>query len=155
MFGKLEQRCCKTKLLTAPLREEHPGLQDKNLESFKAKEESFKRMKIVSSDAFWKYSSAEAVEASFEIAYSIALAKNLHNIGKTLIKLCMLTAASLVLGEANRKERAKIFLTDPTVKTRNDEITEDIELQVLENINKSCAFALQCDETTDIVEMFQ
>ena len=25
-------------------------------------------MKIVSSDAFWKYSSAKAVEASFEIA---------------------------------------------------------------------------------------
>ena len=41
------------------------------------KEESFKRMKIVSNDTFWKYSSAKAMQASFEIAYLIALAKNL------------------------------------------------------------------------------
>ena len=68
------------------LRKKHPGLQNKILEFFRAKEELFKRMKIVSSDVFRKYSYAEAVEALFEIAYLIALA------------IALLKAASLVLG---------------------------------------------------------
>ena len=55
-------------------------------------------MNIMCSDVFWKYSSAEAVEASFEIAYSIALAKKPHNIEEILIKPCLLKAANLVLG---------------------------------------------------------
>ena len=75
--------------------------------------------------------------------------------GKTLIKSCMLKAASLVLGEANRKELMKISLSDFTVKTRIHENAEDTELQVLKKINKSLAFAIQCNETTDIAQMFQ
>ena len=81
------------------------------------------------------------------MAYFIGLAKKPHNVGETLRKPCMLKAFCLVLGEANRKEWAKIFLSDSTVKTRIDEIAVDIKLQVLEKINKSCAFAIQCDET--------
>ena len=49
-------------------------------------------------------------------------------------------AASLVLGEANGKKPVKflslslsLFLSGSTVKTRVDEIVEDIELQVLKN----------------------
>ena len=40
-------------------------------------------MKIVSSEAFWKYSYAKVVETSFEITYLIALAKKPQDIGKT------------------------------------------------------------------------
>ena len=68
-------------------------------------------MKIVSSDAPRKYSSVEAVKASFEIAYSIARAKKPHNIGETSTKPCMLKAFSLVLVEVNRKKLAKISLS--------------------------------------------
>ena len=88
-------------------------------------------MKIVSSDAFRKYLSAEALGVSFEIAYLIALAKRPHNNRDTLIKPCVLKAASLGLGEANRKELAKISFSDSTVKIRINEIAEDIEFQVL------------------------
>ena len=84
----------------------------------------------MSSDA--KYSSSKAEETSFETAYLIALAKKLHNIGERLIKPCMLKAATLVLGEDNRKELAKISLANSMVKTRIDKIAEDIELPVLE-----------------------
>ena len=128
MSGKLKQRCFKTKLLTMPFisKTSWPTRQEFK-EFFEAKEDS-NGIKIVSSDAFWKYSSAEAVEASLEIAYLIALAKNSHNIGKALIKPCMLKATSLVLGKVNRKELAKTSLSDSTVKTRIDEIAEDIEL---------------------------
>ena len=56
-------------------------------------------MKILSADSFCQSSSAEVVEASFEIALMIAQAKKPHNIGETLIKPYMLKATSLVLGK--------------------------------------------------------
>ena len=100
----------------------------------------------MSSDAFRKYLSDKAVEASFEIAYLIVLAKKPHDIRKTFIKPCMVKATSLGFGEANRKELKKILFSDSTVKTRIDEIAEDIDLQVLEKIKKPCC------ETTDIAQ---
>ena len=48
--------------------------------------------------------------------------------------------ANLVLGEANSKKLAKISLSDSTVKSRIDEMAEDIELQLLEKLNKSPLF---------------
>ena len=53
-------------------------------------------MKITSKEIFCQSPSAEVVEASFEIANMIALAKKLHNIGETLIKPCMIKATSLI-----------------------------------------------------------
>ena len=96
MLGKLEQRCIKTKSFTAPFTIKTSWHTRQELRIFESKEELFKRMKIVSSNAFQKYSSAEAVEASSKIAYLIALAKKPHNIGGTSIKPCMLKEASLV-----------------------------------------------------------
>ena len=69
----------------------------------------------MSSDAIRKYLFAKAVEASFKIANLIVLAKKPHNIGETSIKPCMVKAARLVLGEDNRKDLAKICLSDSTV----------------------------------------
>ena len=112
-------------------------------------------MKIASSELFRQSSPAEAVEASFEIAHMIAQAKKPHNLGETLKKPCMLKAASLVLGETNSKKLAMISLSDSTTKTRIDELSNDIELQVLEKIHASPFFAIQCDETTDVAQLSQ
>ena len=67
----------------------------------------------------------------------------------------MLKVASLVLGEDNRKGLAKIFPSDSAVKTSIEKIEEDINLQVLDKINKLCAFAIQSDETIGIAQMLQ
>ena len=67
------------------------------------------------------------------MAYLIPLARQCHNFEKIFIKPCMLKTASLVLGEANRKELTKISLSDSTLKTVIDEI-EDVDLQVLKKI---------------------
>ena len=67
-------------------------------------------MKIASKETFCLLPSAELVEASFEIAHMIAQAKKPHNIGETLIKPCMIKAASLVLGVASSNKLAKISL---------------------------------------------
>ncbi|XP_039258064.2 protein FAM200C-like [Styela clava] len=112
-------------------------------------------MKIVGEKSFRQSSSAEVVEASYEIANMIARAKKPHNIGETLIKPCMLKAASLLLGEKNSKKLANISLSDSTIKPRIDELAKNIELQVIEKIHSSPCFAIQCDETTDLTQLSQ
>ena len=94
-------------------------------------------MKILSADSCCQSSSAEVVEASFEIALMIVQAKKPHNIGETLIKPCMLEATGLVLGETNSKKLGKIPLSNSTLKTRIDELANDIERQVLQKIQAS------------------
>ena len=79
-------------------------------------------MKIASKETLCQSPSAEVVEAPFEIANMIAPAKKPHNIGETLIKPCMIKAASLVLGVASSNKLAKISLSDSTIKTRIDEL---------------------------------
>ena len=79
-------------------------------------------MKIASKETFCQSPSAEVVEASFEIANMISQAKKPHNIGETLIKPCMIKAASLVLRVASSNKLAKISLYDSTIKTRIDEL---------------------------------
>ena len=112
-------------------------------------------MKIACAENFSQLSSAELVEASFEIAQMIVQAKKPQNIGETLIKPCMLKVSSLVLGESNSKKLAKISLSDSTIKTRIDEVANDIECQVLQKIHASPYFAIQCDETTDVAQLSQ
>ena len=50
------------------------------------------------------------------------------------IKPCMIKTASLVLGVASSNKLAKISLSDTTIKTRIDELENDIEFQVLQKI---------------------
>ena len=110
-------------------------------------------MKILSADGFCQSSSAEVVEASFEIALMIAQAKKPHNIGEALIKPCMLKATTLVLGETNSKKLAKISLSNSTLKTHIVELANDIESKVLQKMQASPFIAIQCDETTDVAQM--
>ena len=106
------------------LETKHPGHQSKSLAFFQSKKHSLKK-KILSADTFCQSSSAEVVEASFEIALMMAQAKKPHNIGEILIKPCMLKVTSLVLGETNSKKLAKISLSNSPLKTRIVEL--DVE----------------------------
>ena len=65
----------------------------------------------------------------------------------------MLKATSLVLGETNSKKLAKISFSNSTIKTLVDELTNDIECQVLQKMQVSPFFAIQCDEMTDVAQM--
>ena len=154
-FENLSNDALRPSRLQRHLKTKHPSHQDKPLSFFQSKKDSFKKMKIASSELFRQSSPAEAVEASFEIAQMIAQAKKPHNVGETLIKPCMLKAASLVLGETNSKKLAMISLSDSTIKTGIDELSNDIELQVLEKIHASPFFAIQCDEITDVARLSQ
>ena len=154
-FEKLSNDALRPNRLKRHLQTKHSLHQTKPLAFFQSKKDSFKKMKIACAENFSQLSSAELVEASFKIAQMIAQAKKPQNIGETLIKPCMLKASSLVLGESNSKKLAKISLSDSTIKTRIDELANDIECQVLQKIYASPYFAIQCDETTDVAQLSQ
>ena len=65
----------------------------------------------------------------------------------------MLKATGLVLGETNSKKLVKISLSNSTIKTRINELANDIECQILQEMQASPFFAIQCDETTDVAQM--
>ena len=85
-YEKLSNDTMRPSRLKRHLEAKHPSHQNESLAFFQSKKDSFKKMKILSADSFCQLSSAEVVEASFEIALIIAQAKKPHNIGKTLIK---------------------------------------------------------------------
>ena len=109
-FEKLRNDALRPNRLKRHLQTKHSLHQMKPLAFFQSKKDFFRKMKIARAENFSQLSFAELVEASFEIAQMIAQAKKPHNIGKTLIKPCMLKASSLVLGESNSKKLAKITL---------------------------------------------
>ena len=154
-FEKLRNDALRPNRLKRHLQTKHPLHQTKPLNFFQSKKDSFKKMKIICAENFGQSSSAEVVEASYEIAQMIAQAKKPHNIGESLIKPCTLKASSLVLGESNSKKLAKISPSDSTIKARIDELANDIKCQVLQQIQESPYFAIQCDETTDVAQFSQ
>ena len=136
-YEKLSNDVLRPSRLKRHLKTKYPGHQNKSLAFFQTKKNSFKKMKILCADSFCQSLSAEVVEASFEIALMIAQAKKPHNFGETLIKPCMLKATSLVLKETNSKKLAKISLSISIIKTRIDELVNDIECQVLQKMQVS------------------
>jgi len=110
-------------------------------------------MEIASRECFCQSTTAEAVEASYEIAHMIAKEKKPQIIGETLIKPCMLKADSLVLGR--RTAKRKISHSDSSIKTQINELAKDIECQVLKKVHASPIFVIQCDETTDVAQLSQ
>ena len=137
MFSNLSNDSLRPIRLQRHLQTKHSNHQDKPLTFFQSKKDSFKKMRIASKETFCLLLSAEVVEASFEIAYIIAQAKKPHNAVETLIKPYMIKAASLVLGVASSSKLAKIFISDSTIKTRIDELANDIKFQVLHKIQES------------------
>ena len=73
-----------------------------------------------------------------------------HNIGKTLLKPCILESVKLVLGEKASPTMKQISLSNNTIKSRIHEMSDNIKSKVLSKIDFSPVFALQLDESTDI-----
>ena len=91
------------------------------------------------------------LEVSYRIAFCIALAKKSHTIGEELIKSCLIKATTLVLKEKKPNKLKEILLSNYTVKKRISKMSQDILLQVVEEVRFSPLFSLQLDESTDIL----
>ena len=91
------------------------------------------------------------LEASYKIAYQIAKNKKPHTIAETLIKPCALEMTEIVCGSEQRKKLESIPMSNNVIKSRIDDISENILKQVMEELASSqFAFSLQLDESTDV-----
>ena len=80
----------------------------------------------------------------------ITKSKKNHSIGEFLIKPSIIAATELILGKDKAAQISQIPLSKDTVKSRIDELSQDIKYQILEQIKDSPFFAIQCDEAPDI-----
>ncbi|XP_060870180.1 zinc finger MYM-type protein 6-like [Metopolophium dirhodum] len=93
------------------------------------------------------------VKASYLVAFRIAKCKKPYNIGETLIKPCLLDVTSKLLGPSAAKKMNDLPLSNDTISRRINDISVDIEEQVIDKIKLSKWFSIQLDESTDVSQM--
>ncbi|XP_045113670.1 protein ZBED8-like [Portunus trituberculatus] len=94
--------------------------------------------------------------ASYKVAYLIAKQGKPHTIGETLIKPAALKMANIMLGKAAENKLSQIPLSNDTISSRIDDMSNDILAQVVADLISSPAkFSLQLDETTDVSSLCQ
>ncbi|XP_077175804.1 SCAN domain-containing protein 3-like isoform X2 [Paroedura picta] len=145
---RLTNEAMKPSKLLRHLETKHPGLKDKPLEYFERKKQEHDRQKKLLRAT--TSVNVNALRASYLVANRIAKAKYPFTIGEELILPCTVHICRELLGEAAVKKIAQVPLSASTVTRRIEEIAEDIEMQLLERINKSPWYALQVDESTDV-----
>ena len=126
----------------------HPTLKNKNtsyfrrlLESNKKEVECMRRATTVSQ---------KALKVSYLVAELVAKAKQPHTVAeKVILPACKIIVKEMVGPDAD-KEVAKLPLSDNTIARRIEDMSVDIENNILEKVRSSGRFALQVDESTDI-----
>ena len=144
----LTQESMKPSKLKQHLESRHGEIVEKSADYFRRKSELLKNCRLDSGE-MWAKQNKAVLEASYRIVFRIAQAKKLHTIGEELIKPCLIEATTLVLGE-KKANKLKISLSNDTVKKHISEMSQDILLQVVEEVRSSPLFSLQSDESTDI-----
>lgn len=90
------------------------------------------------------------VKASYMVAFRIAKCKKPYNIGESLIKPCLIDVSSELLGPSATKKMMNLPLSNDTISRRINDLSVDIEEQIIDKIKSSKWFSIQLDESTDI-----
>ncbi|XP_032351767.1 zinc finger MYM-type protein 6 isoform X3 [Camelus ferus] len=90
------------------------------------------------------------VKASYLIAFQIAASKKPFSIAEELIKPYLVEMCSEVLGSSAGDKMKTIALSNNTIGHRIDELSADIEDQLIQKVRESKWFALQIDESSEI-----
>ncbi|XP_029803708.1 zinc finger MYM-type protein 6 isoform X2 [Suricata suricatta] len=90
------------------------------------------------------------VKASYLIAFQIAASKKPFSIAEELIKPYLVETCSEVLGSSAGDKMKTIPLSNNTIGHRIEELSADIEDQLIQKVRKSKWFALQVDESSEI-----
>jgi hypothetical protein len=93
--------------------------------------------------------SDKAQLASYKVAEIVAQQMKAHTIAESLILPACQAIVKTMLGDEAELEIKKIPLSDDTIKRRIQDMSNDIEENVMQKL-KTCEFALQIDESTDI-----
>ena len=94
--------------------------------------------------------------ASYEVAYLIAKQGKPHIIDETLVKPAAMRLAKIMLGKEAENKLSLVSLSNDVVKSRINNIGEDILSQVVADLKASpTKFSLQLDETTAVGNLNQ
>ncbi|GFS59115.1 zinc finger BED domain-containing protein 5 [Nephila pilipes] len=89
-------------------------------------------------------------EASYKVSHRIAPAGEAHVIDESITKPYVQDIISCVLGESYSKQVESVSLSNNTVKRRINNITDDIELELISRLQACNVNELQLDESTDV-----
>ena len=129
----------------------HPEYKDKGIAFFERKRDALKCAKLDFSGTYYK-ENISLVEASYEVALTIAKQKKPHTIAETLVKPCAVKIAERVLGKQSSKKLEARSLSNDTIRVRITEMADDISSQLISKL-KSCLhgiFSIQLNEYTNI-----
>ncbi|XP_048206801.1 zinc finger MYM-type protein 6 isoform X2 [Perognathus longimembris pacificus] len=93
------------------------------------------------------------VKASYLIAFRIAASKKPFSIAEELIKPYLVEMCSEVLGSSAGDKMKTIPLSNNTIGRRIEELSADIEDQLIQKVRESKWFALQIDESSEISDV--
>ena len=127
----------------------HGELVEKSVDYFSRKAKHLKNRRL-DSGVMWPRHNKALLEAAYRIAFRIGRSKKPHTIGEELIKPCLIEATTLLLGREKANKLEEISLSNDTVKKRISEMSQDILLEVVEEIRSSPIFSLQLDKSTDV-----
>ncbi|XP_004372019.1 zinc finger MYM-type protein 6 [Trichechus manatus latirostris] len=134
--------------LSHHLKTKHSELENKPVDFFEQKSlemecqnSSFKKCLLVEKSL---------VKASYLIAFQIAASKKPFSIAEELIKPYLVEMCSEVLGSSAGDKMKTIPLSNNTIGHRIEELSADIEEQLIQKVRESKWFALQIDETSEI-----
>ncbi|XP_050058667.1 zinc finger BED domain-containing protein 5-like [Aphis gossypii] len=123
----------------------HGELKEKNVEFFiRKRDELLKSINCMIQTT--KTVNEKATEASYLVSYQIAQRGEAYTIAESLIKPCAMEMVKCMLDEKSAKEISKIPIL---IDNRINDLAADIQNELVFRL-KSCKFALQMDESTDV-----
>ena len=122
---------------------------------FRIREERYRLSGTLASYGFRPVEKAN-LHASYLIALRIARQKKPHTDAETFLKPCALDIALLLFDSDSAKKIDKICLSDDSIRSRIDDMSLDVEEQVVKELKESIyPFSLQLDESTDVANCNQ
>ncbi|XP_049835140.1 protein FAM200A-like [Schistocerca gregaria] len=97
----------------------------------------------------------KALLASCRVTFRVAKAGKPHTDAENLILPAALDRIAIMLDKQDANKLKSISLSDNTIERRINDMTGDIREQLAENLKKNPHFALQFDESTDVLECAQ
>ncbi|KAG6930544.1 zinc finger BED-type containing 5 [Chelydra serpentina] len=95
----------------------------------------------------------KALKASYSVAYLIAKSGAAEVIGETLVKPAAKVMVQVMIGDKASKAIDCVPLSNNTIHRRITDMAKNIKQQLLSRVQKSHYYALQADESTDIVNI--
>ena len=129
----------------------HPKFVGKERQFFELKANYLKKMMMDQSRKF--QTELKAIVHTY--AVSLLVAKKPHSISETLIKLCLVSCAGILLGESAVSKMKQVSLSNNTVKFHIFNMSCNIKLQLLAKVKASPVFAIQLDEFADVANLPQ